>query len=61
VPHLTIPLVIFTLVYLFLAFVVVFLLLRQFRQSPRIVRDRASDISVGESAAETTKAADDAG
>jgi cytochrome bd ubiquinol oxidase subunit I len=60
VPHLTIPLVTFTLVYLFLAFVVVFLLLRQFRQSPRIVRDRASDISVGESAAETTKAADDA-
>jgi hypothetical protein len=28
------------LVYLFLAFVVVFLLLRQFRQSPRVVRER---------------------
>lgn len=46
VPHLTIPLITFTLVYLFLAFVVMFLLLRQFRHSPRIVRDRASDISV---------------
>jgi Cytochrome bd terminal oxidase subunit I len=31
VPHLTIPLFTFTPVYLFLAFVVVFLLLRQFR------------------------------
>jgi cytochrome bd ubiquinol oxidase subunit I len=46
VPHLTIPLVTFTFVYLFLAFVVVFLLLRQFRQSPRIVRDRATPVSV---------------
>jgi cytochrome bd ubiquinol oxidase subunit I len=42
VPYLTIPLVTFMLVYLFLAFVVVFLLLRQFRQSPRIVRDRTN-------------------
>ena len=39
VPNLTIPLYTFTLLYLFLAFIVVFLLLRQFRQSPRIVRD----------------------
>ena len=61
VPYLTIPLFTFTLVYLFLAFVVVFLLLRQFRQSPRIVRDRSGDIRVGESAAESTKAANDAG
>jgi cytochrome d ubiquinol oxidase subunit I len=36
VPNLTIPLITFTLVYLFLAFVVVYLLLRQFRMSPRI-------------------------
>jgi cytochrome d ubiquinol oxidase subunit I len=43
VPHLSIPLFMFTLVYLFLAFIVVYLLLRQFRQSPRIVRDQASD------------------
>lgn len=41
VPNLTIPLYTFTLLYLFLAFIVVFLLLRQFRQSPRIVRDQA--------------------
>jgi cytochrome d ubiquinol oxidase subunit I len=40
VPYLTVPLFTFTLVYLFLAFVVVFLLLRQFRQSPRVVRER---------------------
>ena len=40
VPYLTLPLSTYTLVYLFLAFVVVFLLLRQFRQSPRIVPDR---------------------
>ena len=46
VPHLIIPLFTFTSVYLFLAFVVLFLLLRQFRQSPRIVRDHASDMSV---------------
>jgi cytochrome d ubiquinol oxidase subunit I len=43
VPYLTIPLFTFTLVYLFLGFVVVFLLLRQFRESPRIVRHRAND------------------
>jgi cytochrome d ubiquinol oxidase subunit I len=36
VPNLTIPLITFSLVYLFLAFVVVYLLLRQFRMSPRI-------------------------
>jgi len=41
VPNLTIPLYTFTLLYLFLAFIVVFLLLRQFRQSPRLVRDQA--------------------
>ena len=41
VPNLTVPLYTFTLLYLFLAFIVVFLLLRQFRQSPRIVRDQA--------------------
>jgi cytochrome d ubiquinol oxidase subunit I len=46
VPYLTIPLVTFTFVYLFLAFVVVFLLLRQFSQSPRIVRDRTA-INIG--------------
>jgi cytochrome d ubiquinol oxidase subunit I len=56
VPHLTIPLGTFTFVYLFLAFVVVFLLLRQFRQSPRIVRDRATAKSVRE--AEHTRAGD---
>jgi cytochrome bd ubiquinol oxidase subunit I len=55
VPYLTIPLFIFTLVYLFLAFVVVFLLLRQFRQSPRIVRDPRSDTSISGSAAEVQK------
>lgn len=38
VPNLMIPLFTFTVVYVFLAFVVVFLLLRQFRHSPRIVR-----------------------
>lgn len=43
VPYLTIPLFTFTLVYLFLAFIVVYLLQRQFRQSPRILRDGASD------------------
>jgi cytochrome d ubiquinol oxidase subunit I len=53
VPYLTIPLVTFTIVYLFLAFVVVFLLLRQFRQSPRIVRDPAG---IGGSATESAKA-----
>jgi cytochrome bd ubiquinol oxidase subunit I len=47
VPYLTIPLFTFTLVYLFLAFVVVFLLLRQFRQSPRIVRDPKNDTRLG--------------
>jgi cytochrome d ubiquinol oxidase subunit I len=52
VPYLTIPLFTFTLVYLFLAFVVVFLLLRQFRQSPRIVRGRASGASLTGDAAE---------
>jgi cytochrome d ubiquinol oxidase subunit I len=52
VPYLTIPLFTFTLVYLFLAFVVVFLLLRQFRQSPRIVRDGARDKSLTERATE---------
>jgi cytochrome d ubiquinol oxidase subunit I len=52
VPYLTIPLLTFTVVYLFLAFVVVFLLLRQFRQSPRIVRDRMSDRDMGKSAAD---------
>ena len=36
VPNLTIPLITFTIVYLFLGFVVVYLLLRQFRMSPRI-------------------------
>jgi cytochrome bd ubiquinol oxidase subunit I len=41
VPNLTIPLYTFTLLYLFLAFIVVFLLLRQFRQGPRVVRDQA--------------------
>jgi cytochrome d ubiquinol oxidase subunit I len=46
-PYLTIPLFTFTLVYLFLAFVVVFLLLRQFRQSPRIVRDPKNDTRLG--------------
>jgi cytochrome d ubiquinol oxidase subunit I len=61
VPYLTIPLFTFTLVYLFLAFVVVFLLLRQFRQSPRIVRNPTSDTSIGGSAAESTKAAGDIG
>jgi cytochrome d ubiquinol oxidase subunit I len=61
VPYLTIPLFTFTLVYLFLAFVVVFLLLRQFRQSPRIVRHPTSDTSIGGSAAESTKAAGDVG
>jgi cytochrome d ubiquinol oxidase subunit I len=61
VPYLTIPLFTFTLVYLFLAFVVVFLLLRQFRQSPRIVRDPTSDTSIGGNAAESTKAAGHAG
>ena len=45
VPHLIIPLFTFTSVYLFLGFIVLFLLLRQFRQSPRIVRDRASDMT----------------
>jgi cytochrome d ubiquinol oxidase subunit I len=52
VPYLTIPLYTFTLVYLFLAFVVVFLLLRQFRQSPRIVRERASGTRLRETSAE---------
>ena len=52
VPYLTIPLFTFTLVYLFLAFVVVFLLLRQFRQSPRIVRQPARDVSITGGAAE---------
>jgi cytochrome bd ubiquinol oxidase subunit I len=47
VPYLTVPLFTFTLVYLFLAFVVVFLLLRQFRQSPRIVRDPKNDTRLG--------------
>jgi len=42
VPYLTIPLFTFTSVYLFLAFVVIFLLLHQFRQSPRIMRHRAT-------------------
>jgi cytochrome bd ubiquinol oxidase subunit I len=56
VPYLTIPLVTFTFVYLFLAFVVIFLLLRQFRQSPRIVRDRATARSVRP--AEHTRAGD---
>lgn len=37
-PNLIIPLFTFTLVYMFLAFVVIFLLLRQFRHSPRLVR-----------------------
>jgi len=37
VPNLIIPLITFTLIYLFLACVVVYLLLRQFRMSPRIV------------------------
>ena len=46
VPYLTIPLFTFSLVYLFLAFVVVFLLLRQFRKSPRIARDRPNDTSI---------------
>ena len=46
VPYLTVPLFTFSLVYLFLAFVVVFLLLRQFRQSPRIARNRLSDTSI---------------
>jgi cytochrome d ubiquinol oxidase subunit I len=39
VPHLAVPFVTFSLVYLGLAFVVVFLLLRQFRQSPNVVSD----------------------
>jgi cytochrome bd-type quinol oxidase subunit 1 len=46
VPYLTVPLFTLSLVYLFLAFVVVFLLLRQFRQSPRIARNRLSDTSI---------------
>ena len=50
VPYLTIPLFTFTSVYLFLAFALVFLLLRQFRQSPRIVRNRTSDRDTGKSA-----------
>jgi cytochrome d ubiquinol oxidase subunit I len=37
VPNLIVPLITFSGVYLFLAFVVVVLLLRQFRMSPRIV------------------------
>ncbi len=40
-PNLVIPLCTFTIVYLFLGFVVVFLLLRQFRRSPRIVHGGA--------------------
>ena len=52
VPYLTVPLFTFTLIYLFLAFVVVFLLLRQFRESPRIVRARASGTNIIEGAAE---------
>jgi len=55
VPYLTIPLFTFTLVYLFLAFVVVFLLLRQFRQSPRIVRQHVSDASITGGAAEVPR------
>jgi cytochrome d ubiquinol oxidase subunit I len=51
VPHLTIPLFTFTFVYLFLAFIVVYLLLRQFRQSPRIVRERVSNTNVTQRAA----------
>ena len=57
VPFLTIPLFTFTFVYLFLAFVVVFLLLRQFRQSPRILRDSTNATSIGKSAVKTAKAA----
>jgi cytochrome d ubiquinol oxidase subunit I len=53
VPNLTIPLITFSLVYLFLAFVVVYLLLRQFRMSPRIA---AGDTS-GKHAAGTEAAA----
>jgi cytochrome bd ubiquinol oxidase subunit I len=61
VPYLTIPLFTFTLVYLFLAFVVVFLLLRQFRQSPRIMGDPTSDTGAGASAAASAKAPGHAG
>jgi cytochrome bd ubiquinol oxidase subunit I len=57
VPYLTVPLFTFSLVYLFLAFVVVFLLLRQFRQSPRISRNRPSDTSIGARSDESAKAA----
>ncbi|MGH7873729.1 MAG: cytochrome ubiquinol oxidase subunit I [Candidatus Binatia bacterium] len=60
VPYLTVPLFTFSLVYLFLAFVVVFLLLRQFRQSPRIVRNRPSDASIGGRSDESAGAADHA-
>lgn len=42
VPNLTIPLITFSLVYLFLGFVVVYLLLRQFRMSPRIAGGKSS-------------------
>ena len=54
VPYLTLPLSTYTLVYLFLAFVVVFLLLRQFRQSPRIVPDRRNDTTSRADALEKT-------
>lgn len=43
VPNLIVPFVTFTLLYLFLAFIVIFLLRRQLRDSPRLIDNPAMD------------------